>query len=117
MTYTNAQLERMLASITPHLGRRDLIGYVCARNVRVLRDALADYVDAKNALLAECGGVRDDGVPYIEPSMPRYAEFIARFEPIASVEQEVAVMPLRYTDVVGELTGEEILAIDWMLED
>lgn len=117
MTYTNAQLERMLASASAHLERRDLIGYVCARNYRVIGAALADYVQVKNELLAECGGVRDNGVPYIEPSMPRYAEFVARFNPIAGVEQEVTIMPLRYTDVVGELTGEEILAIDWMLED
>lgn len=117
MTYTNAQFEHMMASASAHLDRRDLIGYVCARNVRILRDALAEYVDAKNTLLAECGGVRDDGVPYIEPSMPRYVEFVERFEPIASVEQEVTIMPLRYNDVVGVLTGEEILAIDWMLED
>lgn len=117
MTYTNAQLERMLASITLHLGRRDLIGYVCARNYRVIGDALAEYVQVKNALLAECGEVGDDGVPRISTASPRYAEFVARFEPIAGVEQELTIMPLKYTDVVGELTGEEILDIDWMLED
>lgn len=118
MTYTNAQLERMMASASAHLERRDLIGYVCARNYRAISDAIVDYLAMKNALLHEYG--KTDGIgkmPYIDPSMSGYAEFIARYEPIANVEQDVTIMPLRYTDVVGELTGQEILAIDWMLED
>jgi hypothetical protein len=118
MTETNAQLERMMVSASAHLERRDLIGYVCARNYRAIGDAIVDYLAMKNALLHEYG--KTDGIgsmPYIEPSMPRYAEFIARYEPIANVEQDVAIMPLKYTDVVGQLTGEEMLEIDWMLED
>lgn len=118
MTYTNAQLERMMVSASAHLERRDLIGYVCARNYRAIGDAIADYLAMKNELLREYG--KTDGIgsmPYITPEMPRYAEFIERYEPIANVEQKLTIMPLKYTDVVGELTGEEILAIDWMLED
>lgn len=117
MTHTNAQLEHMLTSASAHLGRRDLIGYVCARNVRVLRDELAEYVAMKNAMLSEYGEVGEDGVPFIRTDSPSYPEFARRFEPIARVEHEPAIMRLRYTDVVGELTGEEILDIDWMLED
>ena len=118
MTYKNIELERMMVSASAHLERRDLIGYVCARNYRVIGDALTDYIGIKNALLHEYG--ETDGIgkmPYIDPSMSGYAEFIERYEPIANVEQELTIMPLRYTDVVGELTGEEILEIDWMLED
>ena len=117
MQRINAELVDLLDTLTPHLGRRDLIGYVCARNYRVIGDAVADYVDVRNSLLREYGEVRENGMPYIEPSMPRYAEFIERYEPIASVAQDVAIMPLKYTDVVGQLTGEEMLEIDWMLED
>jgi hypothetical protein len=56
-------------------------------------------------------------VPSISRTSPNYQRFIERFEPIASIEHDVPIMPLKYTDVVGQLTGEEILEIDWMLED
>ena len=114
MQRTNEQAVALLDALYPHLGRRDLIGYVCARNVRAISDAVADYVQVRNALLSEYGGCREDGTPYITPEMDGYDEFMSRYEPIASVEQELTIMPLRYTDVVGELTGEEILDIDWM---
>lgn len=117
MQCTNIDLERMLASASAHLGRRDLIGYACARNVRAIRDELAEFIEVKNEMLAEYGEVGESGVPYIAPSSPRYDEFLRRYEPIALARHDLAIMPLRYTDVVGELTGEEILQIDWMLED
>ena len=117
MTQTNIQLERMLESITPHLKRRDLIGYACARNYRILSTELQEYASIKNALLQELGDSAEGGVPSISPTSPNYQTFIERFEPIANVEHDVPIMPLKYTDVVGELTGEEILDIDWMLED
>ena len=118
MTSTNARLGRRMVSASARLERRDLIGYVCARTYRAIGDAIVDYLAMKNALLHEYG--QTDGIgsmPYITPEMPRYAEFIERYEPIANVEQDVASMPLKCTDVGGELTGEEMLEIDWMLED
>ena len=117
MPYTNLQMERMLLSARAHLQRRDLIGYVCARNVRILEGELTEYARMKNALLAECGEVGEDGVPLISTASPRYAEFVRRIDPIARIEHEPALMMLKYTDVMGELTGEEMLEIDWMLED
>jgi hypothetical protein len=51
----------MLLSARAHLQRRDLIGYVCARNVRILEGELTEYANIKNALLAECGEVGEDG--------------------------------------------------------
>lgn len=117
MPYAAFEMELMLTTARAHLDRRDLIGYVCARNVRVLEGELTEYAQIKNALLSEYGEANEDGVPYVTPDMDGYAEFTERFAPIANVMHEPPVMKLRYTDVVGELTGEEILAIDWMLED
>lgn len=117
MIRTNSDLVGLLDALSPHLARRDLIGYACARNVRAISDAIADFIDVRNALLTEYGEINEGGVPFITPKSARYAEFMRRYEPIARTQVEVPVMKLRYTDVVGELTGEEILAIDWMLED
>ena len=33
------------------------------------------------------------------------------------MEHVVELMTLKYGDVIGALSGEEILSIDWMLED
>ena len=34
-----------------------------------------------------------------------------------SIEHEISVYICSYADAIGSLTGEEILAADWMLED
>ena len=36
---------------------------------------------------------------------------------MATIKHEVELMKLNYNEVIGILSGEEILKLDWMLED
>ena len=37
--------------------------------------------------------------------------------PFNEMEHEVELMTAKYTEAIGCLSGEEILGVDWMLED
>ena len=43
--------------------------------------------------------------------------FLDEIAPYNEMEHEVEIMTLPYSDAIGVLTGEEILAVDWMLVD
>ena len=48
---------------------------------------------------------------------PNFQQFCDELAPFNEMEHEVELMMAKYDDAVGNLSGEEILAIDWMLED
>ncbi|MCC8160270.1 MAG: hypothetical protein LIO53_02965 [Oscillospiraceae bacterium] len=122
-TLTNVQMEQMIAHLKPILSRRDKCGYVAARNTRILNDTLTEYFAFKRDLIRKFGteGINEDGNPNgrieIQPSSPNFKDFIAEFDKIAEIEHEVKLMTLTYDEVVGCLSGEEILDLDWMLEE
>lgn len=118
----NINMEQMLTQLRPVLKCRDKIGYVAARNTRVLKDALTEYLAFKEKLIRTYGEEETSsgvgtGRIYINPDSPNFQAFTEEFEKIADIEHEVELMTLTYDDVIGILSGEEILALDWMLED
>ena len=48
---------------------------------------------------------------------PNFQQFCDELAPFNEMEHEVELMMAKYDDAVGNLSGEEILAIDWMLVD
>ena len=55
MKYKNAQLAAMLDSLEPLMKRKDSIGYIAARNARIISDALREYFDFRNELVRKYG--------------------------------------------------------------
>jgi hypothetical protein len=94
------------------LPRRDKVGYIAARNFRIIREALTEYNDFKNELIGKYG--ENGAIAFDSPNFP---QFKAEFEPISEVEQEIAVMKLDYEEVIGLLNGEEILKFEWFLKE
>ena len=48
---------------------------------------------------------------------PNFKTFCDELAPFNKMTHEVELMTAKYSEAEGNLTGEEILAIDWMLED
>lgn len=121
MKLSNIEMEIMMEKLKPLLHRRDRLGYVAARNVRIFNDALFEYFDFKRDLLRKYGELDKDEngneTVSISPSSPNFNDFLKEFNTIKSIEQDVELMTLSYEDVVGLLSGEEILELDWMLSD
>ena len=108
----------MMMSLHPLLPHRDEIGYVAARNTRILRDALTEFLMFKNELIRKYGELDEKtGDITILSGTPSFDKFKEEFSKYTNIEQEVDIMTVKYDVVIGLLNGEEILAIDWMLED
>lgn len=116
-------MDQMINSLQKVLSHRDKIGYYAARNYRILNDSLIEYQNFKNSLIAKYGttDVDSDGNELqtisIKVGSQNFDDFLKELEPFNNIEHEVELMIAKYEDAIGCLSGEEILAIDWMLED
>ncbi len=117
----NAQMAAMLNQLRPILSHRDKIGYVAARNFRILSECLTEYEAFRNNLIEKYGEeTRDEHnrpVIGVNIDSPNFEAFCKELAPFNEMEHEVDLMSAKFTDTIGCLTGEEILGIEWMLED
>lgn len=120
-TLKNSQMVFMRSQLTPLLSHRDKIGYIAARNVRILSNNLTEYEMFRNQLIEKYGedGTDEHGRPtkQIKVGSPNFQKFCDEMAPFNEMEHEVDLMTGKFKDAIGCLSGEEILAIDWMLED
>lgn len=113
----------MLEQLKPLLKMRNKIGYVAARNTRILSDTLTEYFQFKHDLIKKYGEIDRDtdgkelSTVSIKPDSPNFVSFTEEFDPIKNIEHEVELMTLKYEETIGFLNGEEILRLEWMLED
>ena len=122
-TLKNSMMNEMLRQLRPILSHRDKIGYIAARNYRILDDCLIEFQVFRDELIKKYGEVDKDesgnDLPTlsINVSSPNFKQFCDELEPFNNMEHEVDLMMANFDDAIGCLSGEEILAIDWMLED
>ena len=115
MKLMNVEMETMLGQVQSVLGHVDKVGYVAARNTRLLNTALTEYFQIKQELITKYGEkeIIDGeltGRIVVTPKSEHFKEFEKEFS-------EIALMKLNYNEVIGILSGEEILKLEWMLED
>lgn len=114
-------MAAMLNQLRPVLVHRDKIGYFAARNFRILSECLIEYEAFRNSLIEKYGEeTKDDkGRPIIgvKVNSPNFQKFCDDLAPFNEIEHEVELMVAKYTDAIDCLSGEEILGLDWMLED
>lgn len=119
----NSQMVDMLNQLRPILSRRDKLGYIAARNYRMLADTLTEYNAFKHDLINKYGAPDKDengedlGTVSIKFGSPNFKAFCDELAPFNEIEHEVDIMTAKYDDTIGSLSGEEILMLDWMLED
>ncbi len=121
-TYKNSEMVLMLRSLEPVLSQRNKIGYVAARNHRLISEALTEYNSFRNQLVSKYGepeinnGV-ETGMVMLKFDSPNFKQFSDEMAPINEIEQELNILTIKYEDTIGLLSGAEIIAIDWMLEE
>ena len=117
----NIQMAGMLGSLNPLLSRRDKIGYIAARNYRILTESLTEYETFRNSLIEKYGEEITDENGHVTVGIrvdsPNFKTFCDEMAPFNEMEHEVELMIGKYADVIGCLSGEELLAVDWMFED
>ena len=114
----------MLESAKKYIDRKDIIGYAAARNVRRLKDdVLVEFNEKKNALLSEYGEPYLDangnptGRVYINPDSPNYSKFMGEYSKFSEIEHDFDIFKIKFDNAINNLTGSELLEIDWMFED
>lgn len=109
--------------LRPFLPHRDKIGYIAARNTRIIKDALTEFLNFKEELIQKYGEVDKDENGHelntisVQPSSPNFKKFSEEFDEIKNIEQEVDLMTIPYEEVIGLLSGEEILSLEWMFTE
>lgn len=121
-TLKNEEMVRMLKQLEPLLSHKDMFGYVAARNTRVISNCLTEYNQAKADLIDRFGTKEvneETGLTTtsIKIGTPAFKSFCEAMEPFNNIEHEVEIMTMKYEDTINCLTGEEILGVEWMLED
>ena len=122
-TYKNIEMEQMLVALEKHLERTDKIGYAAARNTRILRAETQEYFDRREKLIEEYGEpqIGEDGKPTglteLRFDSPKFADYAREIEEWALIEHTPNIFKIPVEEVVGKLSGTEILEIDWMLEE
>lgn len=124
MLYTNSKLSEMLEAAQNYIDRKDIIGYAAARNVRRLKDdVLVEFNEKKNALLSEYGDsyLDSNGNPtggvYINSDNPNYSKFMEEYSKFSEIEHDFDIFKIKFDNAINNLTGSELLEIDWMFED
>ena len=121
--YTNGQMEQMLVSLQPLLDRRDIVGYAAARNTRVLRSECMEYLKRRDELISKYGDpeIGEDGSPTgnsrIKIGSEGYKSFCSEIELYANIKHRPNLFKISYGEVIGKMSGNEILDCEWMLID
>lgn len=120
-TLKNMEMVTMVRQLQPLLSHRDLFGYVAARNTRILNEQLTEYEKVQRDMLERFGTEKqgENGMTelVIEVNTPEYQQFCEAMEPFVNIEHEVELMTMKYEETINCLSGQEILALEWMLED
>ncbi len=119
--YKNYEMDAMLISLKPLLSHRGKLGYAAARNARILSNALVEYYNFRNELIKKYGEkIKDDNgseTMGININSPNFDIFTKEMEEYMYIEHNVDLMTVSYTDAMEVLTGEEMLNLDWMLNE
>ena len=123
MVFTNEQMGRMIETLKTLLPQRNKAGYVAARNTRLLMTELTEFNNIRNELIRKYGKPdvdedgRELGTVSIDIGSEEFRKFTEEIGEYINIEHDVQIMKMKYDEVVGILSGEEILALDWMLEE
>ena len=117
MRLTNFEMLRMADSLEPLLPLRDVAGYAAARNTRLLGCELMEFENMRESLVQELGEEQDGGGWAIAPESPNFPQFLETMNALGALEHDFEPYRIAPGEVIGKLSGQEILAIDWMLKD
>lgn len=123
ITVSNYTMEQYVETLKNFLDRKDIIGYAAARNTRKLNAASFDHARIKLDLLNEYGTPKKDEYgndtnELVLTSDDENFELVKkRLDISGNTKHDVIIYTITYEDVINELTGNEILLIDWMIEE
>jgi hypothetical protein len=123
MKLRNFEIEKLLMQLEEYLCHTNVIGYAAARNTRLMSDAIYEYTQKRDELIAKYGSPvldkeeKGTGEIALSTESKNFPKFLKELRPYAEIEQEVNLVTLKYEQAIGLLSGTELLELDWMFED
>lgn len=122
MKFKNYEMENMIATLSNYLERRDMIGYAAAKNIQILQNEAKVYINLKDELIEKYGEPVNDeqglftGQYRLNINSDEIEKYKEEIETFAKAEGEPNLYKIKPEDVIGELSGKEILELHWMIE-
>ena len=123
MKIQNIDAINFIEILKKYLDGTDLLSYAAARNIRYLTQSSTEYANHHNRLITEYGEDELDengnktGRKIIKYDSPNFDTFSQELNKFAFIEHDVEIYKIPYDEVMGKLTGRQILELDWMLKD
>lgn len=121
--YKNIEMQQMIKALSKYLDRKDMLGYAAARNTRILTFELMEFENIRDELILKYGEpeLDEEGNPSdqitLKVDSPKFKDFVEEIDKFAFVEHDPSLFKIKPEHVIGELSGTEIMEIDWMIED
>ena len=123
-THKNYEMSAMLESAESRAEiARGKFGYAIARNIRRLKDACLEFLQARSELISKYGiaEVDEDGKQTGEYSIKigtdECAEFLEQLSEYGDIEHFVEICKVPYDILPDDLTAKDLLDLEWMLYD
>ena len=110
--------EQMLNSIAilSNLEEKGVLGFAIAKNLKKLTEECREYAEKREELLQKFGTDVGNGRYEINPD--KVMNFIEALRPYGELEVDVAVMTVSQEAFCGgNLTSQQMFALDWMVEE
>lgn len=121
--YTNYDMEQMLVGLEDHLDRKDIIGYAAARNARILRNELNEYFTVRDDLVMKYGEADVDengkltGSVSLQVDSEKFPDFLDEIGRFSTIKHAPTIFRLKFEEAIGQLSGKELLELEWMFEE
>lgn len=123
MKMTNFEMENCSHALEELLDHKDIVGYAAARNLRMIQNAASEYFDIRNELVNKYGEQEfdEEGNPTgrftLKIDSPNFLKFSEEIAQYGSIEHDVDIYKVPVKEVIGLLTGTQILMYEWMIEE
>lgn len=120
MRLTNSKMHEYTDILSKYMECTGLFGYAVAKNYRTLTNALTDYFKLYDKMLEKYGTIvnipNSNRPTYkLEKDSSAMKAFINELTPISMVVQNVDILQVPYSEDLKNFTGEQLLALDFMI--
>jgi len=115
MKMTNNEAYDAL-NLLVRLREKGRLGFVIAKNIRILRGEISEYIALRDKLIQEVGKKKDDSYVIDNPdNIQKFLDLIREYDDISFefIPQQID----EETFCSGSLTSDQMFLLDWMVKE
>lgn len=104
-------------SLLVKLREKGRLGLVIAKNIRILREEISEYISKRDEYVMKMGSMNSDGLYTLE-GKERIDEFLSIMNEYNTIEFEFTPQRIdEETFCSGDLTSDQMVLLSWMIDD